>query len=176
MMKGKANGKSGSMKSKRLKKSRPKTYWRQKLMDGKNLPVVKKIDGKMSKRWGTGTVAIPSPAEVNALMKEVPGGKLTTINQLRQKIAKKHRASIGCPICTGIFSWISANAAEEARLDGERNITPYWRTLKSDGAVNEKYPGGVPKQKKLLRDEGHRFANKGKKCIVLDYEKYLVDA
>jgi hypothetical protein len=47
---------------------------------------------------------------------------------------------MGCPITTGIFAWVAANAAEEQKQKGEKDITPYWRTLKNDGVINEKYP------------------------------------
>ncbi|HPC28231.1 MAG TPA: hypothetical protein PKX17_05840, partial [Candidatus Methanomethylicus sp.] len=92
--------------------------WTEKLNDSKDLPKVVKIDGKMTKRWGEGTVVIPAPIEVNELMSMVPKGKVTTINEIRQALAKKHGATIGCPITTGIFAWVAANAAEEAKQKG----------------------------------------------------------
>ena len=147
--------------------------WTEKLKNSKGLPQVQKITDKMSKRWGTGTVVIPAPIEVNEMMKRVPEGKLTTINEIRVALAKKHGATIGCPITTGIFAWIGANAAEERREKGEKDITPYWRTLKTGGEINEKYPGGVDAQKKLLEKEGHRVVQKGKRYVVSDYEKSL---
>jgi len=148
--------------------------WSEKLEDSKGLPTVEKITDKMSKRWGTGTVAIPAPMEVDEVMRKVPKGKVITINEIRATLARKHNATIGCPITTGIFAWIAANAAEERRLKGEKDITPYWRTLKTGGVVNEKYPGGVEGQKKLLGKEGHEVVQKGKKYVVVDYEKSLV--
>jgi hypothetical protein len=42
------------------------------------------------------------------------------------------------------------------------------------GVLNEKFPGGAAKQKKLLEDEGHRIIPKGKRYVVVDFEKYLV--
>jgi len=150
-----------------------KKTWSEKLQDSKGLPKVEKITGKMSKKWGTGTVVIPAPMEVNETMRKVPEGKLTTINDIRAVLAQKHKATIGCPITTGIFAWVAANAAEEEREKGEKNITPYWRVLKAGGVINEKYPGGVDAQKKLLEEEGHKVVQKGKKSVVLDYEKSL---
>jgi len=147
--------------------------WCEKLKDSKGLPQVQKITGKMSKRWGTGTVVIPAPMEVDGIMRKVPEGKLTTINEIRAALAKKHGATIGCPITTGIFAWIAANAAEEQRQKGEKDVTPYWRILKTGGVVNEKYPGGVEAQKKILEKEGHKVIQKGKKHIVVDFEKSL---
>jgi hypothetical protein len=149
--------------------------WRKKLAEGKDLPKVVKIEGKMSKKWGTGTCAIPAPMEVDELMRKVPKGKLTTVNEIRSAVAKKHKATIGCPITCGIFAWIAANAAEESAAEGKRRITPYWRTLKTGGELNPKYPGGVKRQSARLRTEGHTIlAGKGKKPpTVEDYEKRL---
>ena len=50
--------------------------WREKLEDSKDLPRVVEITDKMSTRWGTGTVCIPAPIEVDEIMKKVPRGKL----------------------------------------------------------------------------------------------------
>ena len=69
--------------------------WREKLADSKGLPKVAEITDNMSKRWGTGTVVIPAPMEVNEIMRKVPEGKLTTINRIRETLARKHGASIG---------------------------------------------------------------------------------
>jgi len=150
-----------------------KKSWQRKLNDSKDLPKVVKIPDRMAERWGAGTLAIPAPMEVDEIMKRVPRGRLITINRIRSIIAKRHKATIGCPITSGIFAWIAANAAEEARKEGAGNITPYWRTLKSNGVINEKYPGGVETQKRLLRKEGHKIIRKGKKCVVVDFDKNL---
>ena len=151
-----------------------KKSWQEKLADSKGLPQVQKIDEKMSKRWGTGTVVIPAPKEVDDIMRQVPKGKLITINEIRAKLAKKHGATIGCPITTGIFAWIAAHAAEEMQAEGKKDITPYWRTLKTSGVLNEKYPGGVTALKKRLEAEGHTVVQKGKTYVVQNYEAVLV--
>lgn len=149
--------------------------WKEKLEDSKGLPKVELITGNMTKRWGEGTVVIPAPTEVNDIMKTVPEGKLITIDQIRKKLAEKHHATIGCPLTTGIFAWISAHAANEDVLNGKKDITPFWRTLKTGGIINEKYPGGIDYQKQLLEREGHKVIQKRKKFIVQDYEKVLVE-
>lgn len=151
--------------------------WREKLQDSKDLPRVIVIDDKMSQRWGTGTCVIPAPIEVDEVMRGVPSGKLITINQIRASLAKKHGASIGCPITTGIFSNIAARAAEEDASEGKTDITPYWRTIKSKGELNEKYPGGLEAQAKRLRAEGHTIevARSGKPRRVAGFEKALVE-
>ena len=153
----------------RLKKS-----WRQKLADGKDLPRVEKISGKMSKRWGEGTVVIPSPLEVDEIMKRVPRGKVITINEIRSLLARKHEATIGCPLTTGIFAWIAAHAAEEEANDGRKRIPPYWRTLKTGAILNEKYPGGIKAQREKLQSEGHRILKKRGKYIVENLRRALI--
>ena len=150
-----------------------KKSWTEKLADSRDLPKVERITDKMSKRWGTGTVVIPAPMEVDEMMRKVPEGNLATINEIRAALAKKHEATIGCPITTGIFAWIAAHAAEEQRQEGKKDATPYWRTLKTGGVINPKYPGGVERQRKHLEKEGHQVIQKGKKHIVADYEKSL---
>ena len=55
---------------------------------------------------------------------------------------------------------------------------PYWRTLKANGELNAKYPGGVEAQKEKLEAEGHTIIQKGRtniKYFVKDYESILFD-
>jgi hypothetical protein len=150
-----------------------KKTWREKLADDKGLPKVGEAIGKLSKRWGTGTFVIPAPREVDALMKQVPKGRVVTINDLRGALAKKHKTDFACPITTGIFSWIAAHAAAEAKAAGAKRITPFWRTLKTGGELNPKYPGGVEGIARHLRAEGHKIIQKGKRFIVPDCEKVI---
>ena len=75
-----------------------KETWREKLKstaEKNDLPKVVEVNEKMSKKWGEGTCVIPSPVEVNATMKSVPEGRLITINQIREVMAKKYNASFG---------------------------------------------------------------------------------
>jgi hypothetical protein len=74
---------------------------------------------------------------------------------------------------TGIFAWIAAHAADEAEQQGRRRITPYWRTLKSGGELNGKYPGGIDNLRTRLEAEGHRVIQKGRRYFVADYAKSL---
>jgi len=145
--------------------------WREKLVDNKGFPKV--IDAATSKRGGTGTFVIPAPLEVDELMRHVPKGKLITIEKLRETLARKHGATTACPITTGIFSWIAAYAAVEAAAGSVKDTTPYWRTLKSKGELNPKYPGGIPALKRKLSGEGHKIVQKGKRFFVADFEKHL---
>lgn len=148
--------------------------WKEKLKDSKGLPRVERIPLRMQKKFGKGTLVIPAPKEVDAIMKKVKAGKVITINRIREKLARKYHATIGCPVTTGIFAWIAAHAAEEDVNAGIKTFTPYWRTLKEGGLINEKYPGGIEKQAALLETEGHTVIQKGKKWVVKNWEKQLI--
>jgi hypothetical protein len=156
-----------------MSSARKKT-WQEKLADDKGFPKVCRIDHRKSKRWGTGTFVIPAPREVNELMRRVPRGRLTTIDELRKSLARRHGATIACPITTGIFAWIAAHAAAEAEAEGKKRTTPYWRTLKTGGEVNPKYPGGIAGLKRRLATEGHRVVQKGKRFFVENFERDVV--
>lgn len=155
---------------------KPRKSWQEKLADSKDLPRVEVIPDRMKAKWGAGTLVIPAPTEVDELMRQVPKGKVTTINDIRAALARKHNATIACPITTGIFAWIAANAADEvSALRPKARVTPYWRTLKTGGVLNEKYPGGVARQKERLKAEGHRLTKKGKRQVVADFEQSIFD-
>jgi hypothetical protein len=74
--------------------AKSKKSWQEKLRQGQKA-VVEEITPSMSQRWGTGTVVIPAPLEVDEIMRQVPRGKVITITEIRALLAKKHSATIG---------------------------------------------------------------------------------
>ena len=159
-----------------------KKTWQEKLEDKATLPKVLKLEKgfpcynavhKMGAEAGDDIVLV-NPSEVVGIMKQVPKGKLITIVEVCKKIARQHNMKGCCSLTTGIFIMTAANAAEEAARDGKSLGIPYWRTLKSDGFLNEKYPGGQESHKKLLEQEGHKVIRKAKRFLVQDFQKYLV--
>ena len=121
--------------------------WREKLEEqSKKLPRVVVIPKKMEKRFGKGKMLIPKHLDVDDLIRKVKKGKLVTQEQIRKRLAKDFKVNVTCPITTGIFVRICAEAAKEDKRAGKKNITPYWRVIKSDGSLNEKFPGGVKNQ------------------------------
>jgi hypothetical protein len=150
--------------------AKPSATWRKKLLDSKGHPTVQRVTGNMSRRWGSGIMVIPAPIEVDAVMRTVRKGRLITINDIRSRLAAKHKADFTCPITTGIFAWIAAQAADEAEQAGRKRITPYWRTLKNGGELNPKYPGGIANVKARLEAEGHTVEKRGKRYFVSGLE------
>lgn len=152
-----------------------KKSWLEKLNDAKDLPKVVEVPDEAISRWGGKKIAIPLPKDVEGWMRKVPKGKLQSINQIRLKSAKKYKADNGCPICCGIFSVITAHVAAENIAEGKKSVTPFWRTIKSDGSLNPKYPGGVKFQSDQLKVEGFEIIQSGKeKYRVKDFEKFLI--
>lgn len=146
-----------------------RTTWREKLEKDQLLKIVGDPQGR-------GKMLIPRPIDVDALIRRVEKGKLVTVDQIRERLAKDCYADVTCPLTTGIFLRIAAETAEEDRGRGVADITPYWRVIKADGSLNEKFPGGVESQAAHLKEEGHTVtAGKGKKPPkVKDFEKSLV--
>ena len=148
-----------------------KKTFNEKLNFSGDLPKVEKItDPRFVARYKATTLVIAAPIEYDRLMKKVPAGKLTTIDQMMACMAKKHKADCACPMTAGIFVNIAAKANEER---GGSNETPWWRTLKKGGQLNEKFPDGIEGQKTRLEAEGHTVIQKGKRCLVENYEKKL---
>lgn len=161
-----------------------KKTWMEKLEDKASLPKVLKLEKrfpcynavhKMGAEVGDEVVLV-NPSEVVNIMKQVPKGKLTTIVEICIKLAKRHNTKGCCSLTTGIFIMTTANAVEEAHREGKFLDIPYWRTLKADGYLNPKYPGGQEAHKKLLEQEGHKVVQKGKKYLVQDFQKYLTSS
>jgi alkylated DNA nucleotide flippase Atl1 len=161
--------------------SHRKKSWQEKLADKKSLPKILRLEKrfpcynavhKMGAQAGDEVVLV-NPSEVVEIMKRVPKGKLITITEICKGIAKNHEVKACCSLTTGIFIMTAANAAEEAAKQGKNLAVPYWRTLKADGFLNEKYPGGAETQKKLLEKEGFKVTQKGKKYQVQNYQDFL---
>ena len=150
--------------------SKTRKSWREKLEKDLERKIVDDPKGR-------GRLLIPKPLDVDALMRQVETGKLATVDQIRGRLAKDYGADLTCPLVTGIFLRIAAEAAEEDLSRGETKITPYWRVIKADGSLNEKFPGSTNAQAERLTEEGHTIeSGKGKKPPkVKDFEKALVE-
>lgn len=146
--------------------------WEEKLNDAKDLPKVVRLKGKAKRHWKAETIAIPSPREIFSLIQKVPRGRVATMKDLQNEVARKHAAQMGCPVTTGIFAWISANASEELETKCAGSGAPYWRILKTDGSLNPKFPGGVKQQAKRLADEGIASERHGVKTRVVGIEDH----
>ena len=145
------------------------------LRDSRDMPKIIEItDEKSIEKYGGSRMYLAPPCDYDVVMRRVPKGKLITVGAIRALFAKQNNADFTDPITAGIFCSIAAWASFQRNGD----ITPYWRTLKNNGELNPKYPGGIDEQKKLLEAEGFTVIEKGRTNIryyVKDYEKYLFE-
>ena len=146
----------------------------EKLKSGKTPHIVAELPERL-RNWAPpgGSMVVSTPEEVDAVIRQVKKGRLTTLQHIRDCLARRHGTSIACPVTTGIFINISARAAEEMMAFGDADVTPYWRVLKTGGALNEKFPGGLAAHRKKLEAEGHKVVEKGKALLVADDEAAL---
>lgn len=93
----------------------------------------------------------PPPMDYDRVMRLVPFGKLLMVGTIRDYFANTRGADFTEPITAGIFVSMVAWASFQRKDDK----TPYWRTLKANGELNAKYPGGMEAQKEMLEKEGH---------------------
>ena len=166
-----------------LTMSYKKKSWQEKLTDKKGFPKILRLEKtfpcyktvhKMGAEIGDEVILV-NPSEVVEIMRKIPQGKVITITEICKQIAKKHGVEACCSLTTGIFIMIAANAAEEATKEGKNLNIPYWRTLKANGRLNEKFSGGAAAHKTLLEKEGFSIIQKGKRLFVESYEKYLMN-
>lgn len=141
------------------------------LQDSKDMPKLQTItDPKSIARYGGDRMYFAPPMDYDKAMRQIPWGKVITVGKIRECFAKWNKADFTEPITAGIFVSIAAWASHQRQEDE----TPYWRTLKANGELNPKYPGGVEAQKEKLEAEGHIILQKGRTNIryfVKDYEQ-----
>ncbi|MCL1789780.1 MAG: MGMT family protein [Peptococcaceae bacterium] len=149
-----------------------KTY-NEKLHTSGDLPKIEDLTNKpeSAARLGGTRMLVAPPLQYNEIMAQIPEGQLTTIDRMRALLAARAGADVTCPLTAGIFANICAHASAERDIDK----IPYWRTLKTKGELNAKYPNGIDAHKSLLEEEGHTIIQKGNRFFVEAYETKLTD-
>jgi alkylated DNA nucleotide flippase Atl1 len=151
----------------------PKKTAIQKLNVDKQTHVVSPIPDGFPGAGSAHSMVVSTPLEVDGILRQVPQGSVTTLDEVRAYLARTYDTDIACPLSTAIFINIAAAAAEEMRAQGCVDVTPYWRTLKAGGKLNEKYPGGMEAQKAMLEAEGFTVTLHKGAYIVRDYQQAL---
>ena len=146
----------------------------EKLNTKGDLPKIEAVnDPRAIAKFGGVNMVVAPPMDYNDIMKSIPKGQVITGKEIREYIAKKYQADYTCGLTAGIFINIVARASKERENAGGKDLVAFWRTLKKDGQLNEKYPGGIDNQRSLLEAEGHEVIAKGKKYFVKDYQDKL---
>jgi hypothetical protein len=107
----------------------PKT-WNEKLRS-KNDPHVSVIDKPFGGLQAGQKLFIASPLLVKQFIDGISHGKTVSVAEMRERLAKKHKADGTCAMSTGIFVRIAAEAAWEDMQNGAKPeaVTPFWRMV-----------------------------------------------
>ena len=147
----------------------------QKLNIDKQSHIVSPIPAGFPGSKEADSMVVSNPLEVNSIIRQIPAGRLVTLDQIRGHLARKYQADMACPVSTAIYINISAAAAEEMRAQGEADLAPWWRVLKTGGKLNEKFPGGVEGQRQKLEAEGFTVLHNKRGYSVENYEEFVTE-
>ncbi len=143
------------------------------LLDSRDMPKIQTVtDPATIAKYGGCKMFFAPPIDYDRVMKRIPWGRVITVGDIRDYLAKENGGDFTEPMTAGIFVTIAAWASEQRSED----LTPYWRTLKAGGELNGKYPGGAEAQKEKLEFEGHQIISKGRKNLryfVKNYDQAL---
>jgi len=131
-------------KAAKTKSGYKRKSWQEKLHNGKELKVetttVKFADIPAGSR-----MLIATPEIVDAYIREIPRGHFVSIGQIRKDLAAAHHTDFTCPVTTGIFVRIAAEAAYEEYEKGKSlsRITPFWRVIAAKSPAAKKLSFGT---------------------------------
>jgi len=118
------------------------------------------ISKEDERRFGcSGKMLKPSRASVEALVEQIPPGKVLTTSLLRRRLAESRDAQMTCPFLT--------KRALMAIAQDPEATAPWWRVVSGSGEMIAAYPGGVTQQAMHLRSEGVIVADKARKNRVM---------
>ena len=127
--------------------------WQEKLNNGKE-PFVGVMNRMVGGVPAGGMMLIPTPMQVNDFIRAIPKGVSKTQQDMGAELAAEAGADVTCPMCTGIFVRISAEAAHEEMVAGKSNVTPFWRIIPPKATVRKKLTFGDPIVDEMRKAEG----------------------
>ena len=134
-----------------------KKSWLDKLNENKE-PKIKRIEIDFADIPAGSTMFIATPKLIDQYIKEIGVGKRVDIKTLRKDLALEHKADYTCPVTTGIFLRIVAEANYEKLQQGKslEEITPFWRAIEPNSTLAKKLTFG---QEFLLQQVDKESAN-----------------
>lgn len=133
-----------------------KKTWAEKLHSGQK-PQVKLVDFDFSDIPAGSLMFIATPEIVDTYIKHIPKGRFVEVKTLRKDLALEHHAEYTCPLTTGIFLRIVAEANYEKfqRTKSWKDITPFWRVIEPKSPLAKKLTCGtefIEEQRKKERN------------------------
>jgi hypothetical protein len=114
------------------------------------------IPHRMQKRFGRGKMLIPKPLDVDAMIRKVPRGKLLTLTELREKLARAAGADVTCPLVSGIHVRVVAEAAAEEIKPGSPASRPTGAWFAAMAACSKRCPAVPPRRPSTSRPKDTR--------------------
>lgn len=123
--------------------SKPRATWNEKLRSSK-APEVKRLHRAFGGMPEGSRMLIASPIILDESVRMICPGQTMTVKCLRDHLANRYLADHACPVTTGIFLRIVAEAAWERYFAGEsiESITPFWRVVEPDSLLARKLACG----------------------------------
>jgi hypothetical protein len=120
-----------------------KKSWLDKLNE-KREPKIKKIEIDFADIPAGSTLLIATPKLIDQYIQEIGFGKRADTKTLRKDLAIEHNADYTCPVTTGIFLRIVAEANYEKLQQGNliEEITPFWRVIEPNSTLAKKLTFG----------------------------------
>jgi hypothetical protein len=120
-----------------------KKSWLDKLNENKE-PKFKRIDIDFADIPSGSNMFIATPKLIDKYIQGISVGKRIDIKTLRKDLAIEHNADYTCPVTTGIFLRIVAEANYEKLQQGQSidEITPFWRVIAPNSPLAKKLTFG----------------------------------
>ncbi len=128
--------------------------WLDKLNEKKD-PKIKRIETSFADIPAGSNMFIATPQLIDQYIQEIGFGKHIDSKTLRKDLALEHNADYTCPVTTGIFLRIVAEANYEKFQQGQtiENITPFWRVIKPSSPIAKKLTFGEEFIKQQIEKE-----------------------
>lgn len=123
---------------------RGKKTWTEKLDPGREHKVVELEQDFAGVRAGS-RLLVATPRIVERYINQLPKGAHVSPQTLRKDLASEYKADATCPVSTGIFLRIVAEAAYEQHQAGKslKEIAPFWRVIDENSPTAKKLTCGV---------------------------------
>ena len=130
--------------------------FREKHDGHKYPPKVETLDKPWAGLQKGQTIGIATPKHMSAYFQKIPRGETRTIEDLRASIAKQLKADAACPMTTGIFCRIAAEAALEEIAEGAKpaEVAPFWRLIDPKSPLAKKLSCGPDFIREMRQLEG----------------------
>ncbi len=118
--------------------------WTDKITGSKPHEVKKNENGFADIPPGS-TMLIASPRIVDEYLRQIPKGSHVSLQTMRKDLANEYKAEYTCPVTSGIFLRIAAEAAYEQYENGAplKSIAPFWRMLDEKSTIGKKLSFGT---------------------------------